>query len=294
MKRWMGVPFVALLWSLPATTQGPTAAQKQATVAWVQACQKESGGFAADRGPKTPATLRATTAAVRAIRYFGGELHNKKGCATFVESCYDKVHTGFAPVPGGKADAITTAVGLLAVKDLDVRNEEYRVTSVVYLCAHAKKFEEVRLAAAAYEAIKARCELAADWIAAIERRRNPDGTYGKGGGLARDTAGAVVTVLRLGGAVEKRDNVLKAIQAGQGPDGAWGEDGKGSDLETTYRVVRALVMLKGRPRDVPACRQFIARCRNDDGSYGTRPGQPGSMAGTYFAGIVLHWLEAGN
>ena len=292
MRRWTAVALVTLLFSLPASAQGPSAAQKKATVAWVQACQRDSGGFADNKDPTVPAALRPTTAALRALKYFGGELPNKKGCTRFVKDCYDKVDTGFAPRPGGKADALSTAVGLMAVKELDIRSEELRVKPVIYLCAHVKKREEMRLAAAAYEALQAQCELAADWIVAIERDRNPDGTYGRDGGLARDTAGAVVTLLRLGAAVAKRDNVVTALKTGQRTDGAWGSaDAKGSDLETTYRVLRAFVMLRERPKDVQACRNFIARCRNEDGSYGVRPGQPGSMGATYFAGIILHWLD---
>jgi hypothetical protein len=55
--------------------------------------------------------------------------------------------------------------------------------------------------------------------------------------------------------------------------------------------MRAFVMLKARPADVAKCRAFIASCRNEDGSYSVRPGQPGSMSGTYFASIILHWLD---
>jgi hypothetical protein len=49
-------------------------------------------------------------------------------------------------------------------------------------------------------------------------------------------------------------------------------------------------MLKAKP-DIAACQGFIAKCRNQDGSYGTQPGQPGTVSGTYYAGIILHWLE---
>jgi prenyltransferase beta subunit len=275
-----------------APAQAPTAAQKQATIAWISACQKESGGFAADKRPGTPATLQATSAALRAMKYFGGQLEHKDACASFVTSCYDKVETGFAPTPGGKADVLTTAVGLMAVKELAIKAEEYRVKPVIYLCAHSTTFEERRLAAAAYETVGAKCELSDNWVAAIQRQVNPDGTYGKGDGAARTTASAAVTLLRLGAPVEKRDNILKVLKGGQRDDGGWGKDGEPSDLETTYRVMRAFVMLKDSPRDVAACRAFIARCRTEDGSYGLRAGQQGGMGPTYFAGIILYWLEA--
>src|SRR5262245_62752730 len=54
------------------------------------------------------------------------------------------------------------------------------------------------------------------------------------------TGGAVVAELRLGRAAENKAAVLKALKEGQRPDGGYGKEGaKGSDLETTYRVLRA-------------------------------------------------------
>jgi hypothetical protein len=124
----------------------------------------------------------------------------------------------------------------------------------------------------------------------VAEMRNKDGTYGKGDGTARATASAAVTVLRLGAKVEQQDSVLKALRDGQRKDGGFGkEDAAGSDLETTYRVMRCFHMLKEQP-NAEACRAFLAKCRNADGGYGVAPGQPSSVAGTYYAGSVLHWL----
>src|SRR5262249_24090086 len=121
--------------------------------------------------------------------------------------------------------------------------------------------------------------------------RNPDGTYGKGDGVARDTGSAAVVVLRLGGAVSQRDQVVQALKKGQRGDGGFGkEKAPGSDLETTYRVMRAFFMLKERPDDVPGLRAFLAKCRNADGGYGVAPGQPSGVSGTYYAGIIQYWL----
>jgi hypothetical protein len=56
--------------------------------------------------------------------------------------------------------------------------------------------------------------------------------------------------------------------------------------------MRCFHMLGDVP-DVKKLRGFIARCRNDDGGYSVTPG-PGaksSVGGTYFAGIILHWLD---
>ena len=80
---------------------------------------------------------------------------------------------------------------------------------------------------------------------------------------------------------------------GQRPDGAYGKEGtEVSDLETTYRVLRSLVMLKEKPADVARCRTFVAKCRNSDGGYGVTPKTPSTASATYFAAIILHWLES--
>ena len=73
------------------------------------------------------------------------------------------------------------------------------------------------------------------------------------------------------------------------------EGARASDLESSYRTMRAVYMLSktfktGKP-DKDRLREFIARCRNDDGGYGVAPGQPSAVGSTYYAGIILHWLD---
>ena len=48
--------------------------------------------------------------------------------------------------------------------------------------------------------------------------------------------------------------------------------------------------MKATP-DAERVRKFIASCRNDDGGYGVTPGQPSTVSGTYYAAIILHWLD---
>jgi len=111
--------------------------------------------------------------------------------------------------------------------------------------------------------------------------------------LARMTGSMVVTLLRLGEKVPDEDAMRQVILDGQMRDGGYAkENTEKSDLESTYRVERAIVMLKLRPRQVEAMRSFVAKCRNEDGGYGLQPGAPSSAAATYFASIVLHWLNS--
>ena len=72
---------------------------------------------------------------------------------------------------------------------------------------------------------------------------------------------------------------------------AFGKEGaKTSDLETSYRITRAFVMLGDRPA-AGKLKEFIEKCHNEDGGYGVTPGAPSSVSGTYYAAILTHWLK---
>jgi hypothetical protein len=123
--------------------------------------------------------------------------------------------------------------------------------------------------------------------------QNADGTFGKGTGRVRETGGAVAAVLRLGGTVKDSGAIVKALDEGQGKDGGFGKaDSRGSDLETSYRVMRTYHMLKAKPKRADDLRAFVAKCRNADGGYGVVPGAASTTGGTYFAGIILYWLDS--
>jgi prenyltransferase beta subunit len=278
---------------VPARAQ--TADDKKQTIEYVRALQIDGSGFlpakAAPSATGGEPSLRATSSALRALKYFGGTPRSAKDCAKFVDSCWNKTAGGFGDAPAAKPDVFTTAVGLMAIVELKMPQEPYVEPAIKFLAENVKDFEQIRITAAGLEAVGKRPAIADTWLAEIGKLRNPDGTYGKGAGQARDTGGAVAAVLRLGGKVEQQDKVIKALKEGQRPDGGYGKaDAKGSDLETSYRVLRTLHMLREKP-DVAALRGFIGKCRNSDGGYGVAPGEKSSVGGTYFAGIILHWLE---
>jgi prenyltransferase beta subunit len=275
---------------------GQTVEQHQTTVAYVQDCQQSDGGFVPAKTSGSPkaavrSSLRASSAALRALKYFDGEPRDRMACAWFIPRCFDKASGGFADHPGGQPDVVSTAVGLMAVVELKLPLDDYRDAAVNYLVKHVQSFEDIRIAAAALEAIGARPRVADRWLEQIAKLRHADGTYGMGDGVAHATGGAVVAVLRLGGTVEHRENVLRALKAGQRADGGFGkEQAQSSDLESCYRVVRAFVMLKDKP-DAERCRSFVTKCRNPDGGYAVAPGQASSVGATYYASIILHWLK---
>ena len=134
------------------------------------------------------------------------------------------------------------------------------------------------------------------WVGGIKRSppgwiENLDGTFGPCGGTADATGGHVATILRLGGKIDHPERVIAVMKNGQKADGGFGYSGQTSNLESSYRIMRSLHMLKAKPAAPERVRAFIARCRNTDGGYGVVPDQLSSAAGTYFAAIILHWLE---
>jgi hypothetical protein len=280
---------VLLFVALPAL--GDTSDRTKATVAYLRKLQSGEGGFAPDATKDKP-SLRATLAALRALKYMGGEAPDRAGAARFVVSCHDKESGGFADVPGGKADVTLTAVGAMALVELRLPTEPYEAGLLRFLGTHSKNFEEIRLAAAAFEALGKQPPEAAEWLRRIESERNSDGTFGAAGD-ARTNGGTTVAILRLGGKVRDPARVLAALDAGQHADGGFGKGKRDepSDLESTYRVLRCYHMLKGKPKDVRALQSFLSRCFNADGGYGIAPGQPSSVGATYYAAIVRHWLE---
>ncbi|HVS40348.1 MAG TPA: prenyltransferase/squalene oxidase repeat-containing protein [Gemmataceae bacterium] len=265
-------------------------AQKDA-IAYLQKLQQKDGGFAPDAAT-SKSSVSATNAAVRALKYMNGNIPNPSACIDFVKSCFDKASGGFADEPSGKVTVNTTAVGVLAAVELGVTRDLYEAGAVKYLGDNVKTFEDVRIAAAAFEALGKPPDQTDAWLQQIAKLRNDDGTYGKGDGMARDTGSAVAAVLRLGGKVEHADAAVKAMQDGQRADGGFGPaDSSASDLPSTYRILRSLHMLKAGPADAGRLVAFMDSCRNDDGGYGVAKGKPSSAAGTYYVAIITHWLN---
>jgi prenyltransferase beta subunit len=289
MKRILLVLLVASVPLLAIRSQ--TSDEKAATVAFVQKLQQADGGFIPAPGAKTKDSLRTTSTALRALKYFGGEPKDATKLPTFVGLHFDKTTGAFADLANSNPDVFSTAVGLMAVAQLKLPTEPYLEPAMKYLSDNAKSFEDIRIAAAGFEAIGKKAPKADEWIKEIVKTRNADGTYGKGTGVARATGSAVAAILRLGGTIEMRDNVVKAMKAGQRADGGFGkEESPGSDLETTYRVMRAFHMMKEKP-DEAKLRAFIAKCRNADAGYSVAPGQDSNVSGVYFAGILMYWLD---
>ena len=292
MFRTAALTFV--LFVAPLCAQ--TADEKKASVAYLLTLRQADGGFlpatpnpTLDQIPKS--SLRATSAAARAIRYLGDELKDREKSAAFVRACYDAKSGIYADRPGGIGDVTTTAVGMMAAAELEPKT--HFADSIEYLIANAKTFEERRLAVAGCEAATSFPRAIKHWFDVIDKSANADGTHGTGDGRARQTASVAAMILRTGTGIPacQRKAILSAIRDGQRADGGFGKaDAKGSDLETSYRVMRALHLMKEQPADVKKLTAFIARCRNKDGGYGVEPGQLSGVSGTYYAAVIGKWL----
>ena len=269
------------------------------TAKWVLEQEAPGGGFyLAPQAPNVDAKpqpmLRATNGAVRALKYLGFPLlkAERETHAKFVLSCYDPKTGAFAE-PGGKPDVTITAIGVMVAAELDIPHEKY-AKAMDYLKENAKTFEEVRIGAAAVEAWGVKeCpfDLKPWFKVADDFGRSPARDAAKDGG-ARNTGSLTALVLRLGFELPAGNDVRGVLADGQRADGGWGKKGeKASDIETTYRVMRALMLLKERPKDAVKLRAFVESHRNADSGYATKPGDKSSMSGAYYCVIVSKWLD---
>ncbi len=299
MRRIVISVFVLSLCTTLASAQTPE--QKKATIKFVQDLQVGDGGFVPapvdgrlDQNPK--GSLRATSSALRALKHFGGAANDKKACEKFVQNCFDAQSGGFCDQPGGKPDVFTTAVGLMAVGELKLPMKNYS-KAIQFLSESAKDFEDIRIAAAGFEAFEnaggGKPKVSDPWLPLVK-------IYGAGMGKrgAREYASVLVTVERLdprfsGNTPAKvTAYVSEVLDERQNKDGAFGKaETHESDLESSYRVMRGYHMFKSKPAKAEALREFVAKCRNSDGGYGVQPGKPSQVSGTYFASIILHWLN---
>jgi acetyl esterase/lipase/prenyltransferase beta subunit len=278
--------FVVAPWIPRAGAQ--THKERAETARFVAGLQNPDGGFAGTAGGKS--SLGATSSAIRILTYCGGSIPDVTGCIAYVESCFDKATGGFAQTPGGKADVGTTASGLMAISALKLDPEPYAKPAVEFLGKNAKTFEEVRIAVAGLEAIKATSPEIPRWTEQVLQGRNSDGTFGEGVTKAKDTGSKAVALLRMGVKLDGREAILATLRDAQGSDGGWSQDGVKSDLGTSYRIMRCFYMLGEKP-DLDRLRGYIARHRQSDGGSAGAPGGAADGGGTYTCSIMLHWAR---
>lgn len=277
-----------LLASTFAFAQSP--AEKAATLEFVHSLYDPvTGGYRVTRNGKP--SLRACNGAAKAVKYLGGDLPDRAKTAAFVMTCFDPATGGFAE-PGSKPDVAITSIGVMAAVELGVPKDKF-ARAMAYLQSNAKTFEDVRIGAAAVEAWGVKdCPFdLKPWLATAREFGIQKGLDPKDGG-ARLIGSLVAMQMRLKQPVHAPVSPRKFLPEGQREDGGWGKAGEvGSDAETTYRVMRACRLLYEKPTNSVKVREFFAKCRNADGGYGTKPGEPSSLSGVYYAAVVGHWLD---
>ena len=275
MKPRTGITFVlaalASAWMAP-TSRAQTPAEMAQTAAYAASHQNKDGGFAPKVGQ--PSSLGTTHSALKILKHVGGSVPDVLACVEYVKSCRVP-GGGFAPTPGGKPDVVTTALGLMAASELKIDDSEMIREAVAFLGKNARSFEEVRMAAAGLEAIGVYSPDAPRWYPPdpgdAELRRAPSAA---GAAVPFATGGAAAAILRMGMPLEHRDAIVKAIKAGQRPEGGWSKDDGPPDLSSSYRIMRAMYMMHERP-DIDRLLGFVARCRKSDGSYSSHAGRRG-------------------
>ena len=267
-----------------------------ATVGFIEGLRdRETGAF--KNTAKDKPSLRATNGAVKALKALGTCVGDEK-MMEFVLGCYDSKDGSFAE-PGGKPYTLTTCIGIIVAREIGIPAKEIP-KALGHVLAVAHEFEEFRMASAAVEAWDTEDLKLGELREALGTPLAAQPGDARDGG-ARQSAAVVVSWLRLrtDDHNQEKDWVGKSLAAhskslapGQCDDGGWRKKGeKASDMESTYRVMRAFKMLGSEPKDVPQLRKFIASHRNKDGGYGAKPGDASSAGGTYFAVIVTKWLD---
>lgn len=293
--RWLAVVgLLALASSAPAQTEAVVkqVEARLSTLKFLAAREDPAGGFKLE--PKGPTSLRATSAAIRAWKHLAdpsSPLPHKDEHIAFVLSCYDNTTGGFADKPGGTQDVTLTSVGVMAAMELGIAKRRIR-RSMDFLSTNAATFEDVRIGAAAVEAWGVEdCPFSTKpWFSVANEFGRQKALDPKDGG-ARNTGSLVAFTLRLSRQIPEGAKPQQILDEGQLEDGGWKKAGAdGSDLETCYRVMRAYYLMKAKPAKVDKLRSFLSKCRNADAGYGTKPGEPSSISGIYYATMIEHWL----
>jgi prenyltransferase beta subunit len=260
--------------------------QRSGTARYVHGLMNEDGGYRMSSAAG-PSQLEPTRSTLRSLKVLQEDPGDRRGLGLFILSCYDTITGGFSDLPAGPPDVRSTAMGLMALAETRQLRGERPRKAAEYLAKHAKSIPEIYVSLAALEAAQMKPADPAAWLQAFEAMRNPDGTFGKS---PYDTATAVVSILRLGGTVQNRDAVVSRLKAAQQPEGGFAGEDDAVGLGGTYRMVRAIRLLKDRP-DVAKLREYLAKCRGADHGYGPAPGQPATANATYYALTMLSWME---
>jgi prenyltransferase beta subunit len=276
----------ALLFFLTLATSGlafSQAAEKK-TIEYVLSLQdSETGAFKVT--PEGKPSVRACNGAMKILRNMKADIPQLGKIQKFVDSRFDPKLGTFTEIDT-KPDATIAAIGIITAKEAGLDMKKYS-PALTYLKENAKGWEDIRVAGAAAEAWGV-SDLPVKLDAWIVVAKLEEKTEAKS---ARLTGGLQAFYLRLNIPCELQNEIiLNDTKA----DGGWGQPKETtSDLETMYRVMRALHLGKAKnPEAVYAkAAKFVESCRNDDGGYGVKPKTASTMSGTYYASMITKWMK---
>lgn len=268
------------------------------TVQFVRNCLQADGGYSNSPAAKST-SLSTTSASLRVLNYLKTKPEQLSKTKAYCWACFDRNNGVFRDRPDGKPSYRSTAVGVMAIVALKERFSDQERERVLKSLLHSEQPEEIRLGAAALEALlidKQLSSIPPVWLEKLNSVFNPhlrtDGSYGQGHEQARNTAGYVAAYLRLGYPHTSKDGLLKLLQVSQLESGGWSNEKGELDLEATYRVMRCLYLMQCRDIKVlDRCEKLISGLKQADGGYAL-PGQlTSSVSATYFALSIQHWLQ---
>jgi prenyltransferase beta subunit len=269
-------------------------AKRDTTVKYVLSLQDPATG-AFKVNPTAKPTLRACNGGVKVLKTLKESIPHEAELREFVEGCYISARNSFVETDG-TADVSTNAVGIMVAIELGIPPKKMS-QSIQFLFQNAKTFEEVRLSAAAVEAWgEKRAGFSLEtWYAVAAKEFTAKKSTDPVNGGARFAGSYLAMLLRLERPAPERELLLKMISEGQRSDGGWGKEfAKNSDLETCYRICRALKLAKpdmGTMQKLkPGVLKFVESCRNTDGGYAVEPGNPSTLSGTYYAVMIESFL----
>lgn len=277
-----------------ATSQTPELVAKANATLYILRLQDPSTG-AFKVTPDGKPSLRACNGGAKGLKYLGYDkpIPHAEKLKAFVLSCYEPKTGAFAE-PGGQPDVTITSIGVMAAIEVGVPAKQVE-KSLDYLKANAKSFDEIRIGAAALEALNAKPDWLPSWYKVCDAQLDDRGIAGEDDSFARDTASVLAVKLRLGVPLKELkngDKMPEVLKAGQGKDGGYGRHGaEKSDFESTYRVMRALMLMKAKPQDTAKMKSFLLSCGHKDGGFGVAPGEPSTMSGTYYYAAIMKWLD---
>lgn len=288
--------YLSILLLLPLL---PVSQDTASTVQFLKRCLQPDGSYRNDPAQATSANLVSTSAALRALKHWHGEPRHMDKTKEYVWACYDKATGQFKDAPHGKPSYRTTAVGVMAVVTLGERFSPADLSRVQQALYQSDQPEEIRLGAGALEALVVDGQLKqvpAEWQTKLRRvfkgTLQSDGFYGTGTAQPLMTAGYSAAFLRLGYPLTNKAELVTLLKQAQHNMGGW-TNGKGEvDLEASYRVMRCLYLLQCKDKAVLAhVAQFVASLKQPDGGYAMPGTRNATVAATYFAGSLQHWVH---